>query len=117
MSAGGTEQTVSSLWDSARRREHTQHSRAGLSCSVRFADSRMLKTALLVFALGSVLAHAQWSPQTSNTTAALRGLSVVNENVVWASGTKGTFLRTTDGGATWQAGTVPGVEALDFRDV
>src|SRR5438067_2156997 len=67
--------------------------------------------------LCATMAHAQWSPQTSNATATLRGLSVVNENIVWASGTKGTFLRTTDGGATWQAGNVPGAEALDFRDV
>ncbi len=26
-------------------------------------------------------------------------------------------MRTTNGGATWQAGTVPGGEKLDFRDV
>ncbi len=62
-------------------------------------------------------AAAQWVPQTSHTTASLRGLSVVSERVVWASGTGGTFLRTTDGGATWQPGVVPGAEPLDFRDV
>src|SRR6202035_4327045 len=59
----------------------------------------------------------QWNPQKSNTTASLHGLSIVNANVVWASGTGGTFVRTTDGGETWQAGTVPGGEKLDFRDV
>ena len=59
----------------------------------------------------------QWNPQRSNTAASLHGLSVVNANVVWAGGTAGTFLRTTDGGRTWQAGTVPGGEKLDFRDV
>jgi photosystem II stability/assembly factor-like uncharacterized protein len=37
--------------------------------------------------------------------------------VVWASGSGGTWLRTTDGGATWRAATVPGAEALDFRGV
>ncbi len=62
-------------------------------------------------------AFAQWNPQPSNTTADLRGLSIVNARVVWASGTGGTFVRTTDGGETWQAGTVPGGEKLDFRDV
>ena len=60
---------------------------------------------------------AQWNPQKSNTTASLYGLSVVNANVVWASGSGGTFVRTTDGGETWQAGTVPDGEKLDFRDV
>jgi len=58
-----------------------------------------------------------WTPQTSNTDASLRGVSVVNGKVVWASGTKGTYLITTDGGATWKAATVPGAADLDFRAV
>jgi photosystem II stability/assembly factor-like uncharacterized protein len=41
----------------------------------------------------------------------------VNENVVWVAGQAGTFVRTTDGGATWSAGRVPGAERLQFRDV
>jgi photosystem II stability/assembly factor-like uncharacterized protein len=47
----------------------------------------------------------------------LRGLSVVNEKIIWASGTGGTFLKTTDGGKTWKIGKVPDAEKLDFRDV
>ncbi len=62
-------------------------------------------------------ASAQWITQASGTKARLRGLSVVSGEVAWASGTGGTFLRTTDGGKTWRAGTVPGASALDFRDV
>lgn len=62
-------------------------------------------------------ASGQWRPQMSNTTASLFGLSIVNANVVWASGGGGTFVRTADGGETWQAGTVPGGEKLDFRNV
>lgn len=67
-------------------------------------------------ALASSL-QAQWLMQQVNTKASLRGLCAVSAKVVWASGTRGTFLRTTDGGATWQVGTVPGAENLDFRDV
>src|SRR5690348_6384984 len=70
---------------------------------------------LILLACGP--AAAQWRAQQSNTTADLRGLSVVSPWVVWASGTRGTYLRTTDGGATWQAGAVPGAAELDFRDV
>jgi photosystem II stability/assembly factor-like uncharacterized protein len=70
---------------------------------------------LLLAACGS--AAAQWRPQQSNTTADLRGLSVVSPWIVWASGTKGTYTRTTDGGTTWQSGTIIGAEQLDFRDV
>lgn len=75
----------------------------------------------LVFALLAVCvfgsdALAQWTPQTSGTKARLRGLSAVSEEIAWASGTDGTFLRTTDGGKTWHAGTVPSASYLDFRD-
>jgi photosystem II stability/assembly factor-like uncharacterized protein len=55
--------------------------------------------------------------QTSGTTSLLIGLSPVNENVVWASGVRGTWVRTIDGGATWTHGVVPGAELLQFRDV
>lgn len=72
---------------------------------------------VLVLLLLTSSAFAQWIPQVSNTTASLRGLSVVDSETAWASGTGGTFLRTTDGGATWSKGTVSGAEKLDFRDV
>jgi photosystem II stability/assembly factor-like uncharacterized protein len=55
--------------------------------------------------------------QASGTTQLLIGISVVSERVVWVSGTGGTYLRTTDGGATWEAGRVPGGDSLQFRDV
>src|SRR4051794_6469069 len=62
-------------------------------------------------------AHSQWVKQHVNTTASFRGLSVVNEKVVWASGTGGTVIRTIDGGKTWNVIVVPGAEKLDFRDI
>lgn len=63
------------------------------------------------------IASAQWKQQTVNTTAGFRGLSVVSDKVVWASGTGGTVIRTTDTGETWNVMTVPGAEKLDFRDI
>jgi photosystem II stability/assembly factor-like uncharacterized protein len=65
----------------------------------------------------SIAANAQWLKQNVNTTASFRGLSVVNEKIVWASGTGGTVIRTTDGGKTWKVMTVTGGEKLDFRDI
>jgi len=59
----------------------------------------------------------QWQEQNSGTTARLRGVSAVDENVVWASGSNGTVLRTVDGGAHWEPVVVPGASGLDFRDV
>jgi photosystem II stability/assembly factor-like uncharacterized protein len=75
---------------------------------------------ILIFAaclMTASSASAQWIKQTVNTTASFRGLSVVNESVIWASGTGGTVIRTIDGGKTWTVMTVPGAEKLDFRDI
>lgn len=72
---------------------------------------------LAFFFMTLSFAHAQWQKQAVDTKAGLRGLSVVNEKVIWASGTGGTFLRTVDGGKTWKIGALPGAEKLDFRDV
>ncbi len=60
---------------------------------------------------------AQWVAQSSPTKERLRGLSVVNSRVAWASGNHGTVLRTTDAGTTWHLKVVPGASGLDFRDV
>lgn len=62
-------------------------------------------------------AAGQWVKVNVPTTASLRGLSVVNGNIVWASGTEGTVIRTTDGGKHWSVITVPGAEQLDFRGI
>lgn len=54
---------------------------------------------------------------TSGTATSLRGLSVVSDQVIWVSGSKGQVGRSTDGGATWQWTTVKGFEQRDFRDI
>jgi len=78
----------------------------------------IILTSLTVWARG----HASnrqpaLTPQNSGTKNALIAVSAVNERVVWASGRNGTFTVTTDGGATWRAGTVKGAETLQLRDV
>jgi photosystem II stability/assembly factor-like uncharacterized protein len=72
-----------------------------------------------VTAVGFARVEAQvtHTPQTSGTTALLIAVSPVNERIVWVSGARGTYLRTTDGGTTWHAATVPGADSLQFRDV
>lgn len=71
----------------------------------------------LIFVVCPLAAAQSWVPQTSNTTAALRGISAVSSTLAWASGAKGTFLTTTDGGATWTPGVVTGAADADFRGV
>jgi photosystem II stability/assembly factor-like uncharacterized protein len=58
-----------------------------------------------------------WQLSPTGSAARLRGLSVVSEQVVWTSGSLGTVLRTTNGGATWQSVGPPGTSALQFRDI
>jgi photosystem II stability/assembly factor-like uncharacterized protein len=65
---------------------------------------------------GSAAKENFWQAQTIKTKADCRGLSVVGD-VIWASGTGGVFVKTTDDGRTWSAGQVRGAEKLDFRDV
>jgi len=56
-------------------------------------------------------------PIASPTNESLRGLAFVSPATIWASGTHGTYLRSSDAGQHWTAAKVPGAEALDFRDV
>ena len=72
---------------------------------------------LLLLSLVATAAAQSGTVQTSHTTENLRGVSVVSRQVAWASGTHGTYLRTTDGGQTWIPGQVPDAPALDFRAV
>lgn len=78
---------------------------------------KLIKAVWIFIMFLSIPASAQWQKQNVETKASLRGLSVVSEKVVWASGTGGTVLRTTDGGANWSVTKVPNAEKLDFRDI
>ncbi|MGI4842152.1 MAG: WD40/YVTN/BNR-like repeat-containing protein [Janthinobacterium lividum] len=72
---------------------------------------------LIAVLLTSSAAFAQsWKSVPSGTSAELRGLSVVSGKVAWASGAKGSVLRTVDG-STWQATQVPDADKIDFRDI
>lgn len=53
----------------------------------------------------------------TNCDASLRGLSVVSENVIWASGSEGTVLLSVNGGQTWNVNSVAGAEKNDFRSI
>ncbi|HKB74965.1 MAG TPA: oxidoreductase [Myxococcales bacterium] len=55
--------------------------------------------------------------QSSGVDANLRAVIAVSNDVAWASGSGGTWLRTVDGGVTWQSGAVADAEALDFRSL
>lgn len=54
---------------------------------------------------------------TSGVKTSIRGLCVVNDNVIWVSGSNGTVGKSTNGGKTWKWITVKGFENTDFRDI
>jgi photosystem II stability/assembly factor-like uncharacterized protein len=61
-------------------------------------------------------ASAQWAYTTSGA-GELRGLSAAGDSIIWASGTRGTVVRSTDGGRTWRVDSIPGAGTLDFRAI
>lgn len=75
---------------------------------------------LLYWLLLPAALHAQ-EPRitalTTGTDAEFRGLHVVDDQVIWASGSGGRYVRSTNGGRTWEPGAVPGADALFFIDV
>ncbi|MFZ0584429.1 MAG: hypothetical protein WAN72_02155 [Candidatus Acidiferrales bacterium] len=87
--------------------------------------------AILLITVSATVASAQedgkihqpkLTPQSSGTTQLLIAVSPVNDRVVWAAGTGGTYVVTTDGGNHWKSGVVPGTtddpnDELQFRDV
>ncbi|HEY2725609.1 MAG TPA: oxidoreductase, partial [Parafilimonas sp.] len=54
---------------------------------------------------------------TDKEKISLRGLSVVNDNIIWASGSDGQVAKSTDGGKSFEWITIKGYEKRDFRDI
>jgi photosystem II stability/assembly factor-like uncharacterized protein len=59
----------------------------------------------------------EWKQLQSPGKASLRGLSPISDQVCWASGSGGTWLKTEDGGVSWQMGIVAGLDTVDFRSI
>ena len=60
--------------------------------------------------------RARWVLTETESDASLRGLCAVDADTVWACGSNGTVLHTSDGGVRWRKMTVPGPN-LELRDV
>ncbi|MFF5932775.1 WD40/YVTN/BNR-like repeat-containing protein [Streptomyces sp. NPDC012508] len=60
---------------------------------------------------------AGWQLTETGTDARFRGLAAVDRRTAWAAGSKGTVLRTTDGGRSWRNVSPPGAGELELRDV
>jgi photosystem II stability/assembly factor-like uncharacterized protein len=81
---------------------------------------RMRPFSLLLVLL--IADNGWWAVKESGVDSNLRGVCVVpawaNEaETIWASGSQGTVVRSTDSGKTWRRMRVPEAESLDFRGV
>jgi photosystem II stability/assembly factor-like uncharacterized protein len=76
---------------------------------------QLLSLFLLFIAISVKAQHVEVLQQGKSTS--IRGLSVVDDNIAWISGSKGTIAITTDGGKTWNWQQVNGFEKADFRDI
>lgn len=70
-------------------------------------------TALLFFSYTT----AQSIKILHKDSLSFRGLSVVDNKIVWVSGANGTVGRSIDGGNTWKWIVVEGFDKTDFRDI
>jgi photosystem II stability/assembly factor-like uncharacterized protein len=82
-----------------------------------FCDNSPMRLLLLLLISAPAIAQSGLTIQRSNTSESLRGVSAVSRQIAWASGTDGTYLRTTDAGQTWTPAQVPEASQLDFRAV
>lgn len=58
-----------------------------------------------------------WEVFQTPVKSSLRGLSPLTQDIAWASGSKGAWLRTLDGGKTWDHGVIAGLDTVDFRSI
>ncbi|QNS03136.1 WD40/YVTN/BNR-like repeat-containing protein [Streptomyces xanthii] len=58
-----------------------------------------------------------WRLTDTGTDARFRGLAAVNRSTAWVAGSRGTVLRTTDGGSHWRNVSPPGASGLELRDI
>ncbi|MEO5893535.1 MAG: oxidoreductase [Ferruginibacter sp.] len=82
----------------------------------------LYKLSLVICIIIMVTGFAGLTAQTiqlvsSGTKTSIRGLSVVDDRVIWVSGSNGTVGKSVDSGNTFKWITVKGFEKSDFRDI
>lgn len=101
----------------AKRIKTTFHS--GLHISKDKAPLKYLPLCLLTIFIGNSLFAQQKirvNVLTSGINTSIRAMSVLNDSIVWISGSNGFVGKTTDGGKIWQW-MHPDNEKLDFRSL
>jgi photosystem II stability/assembly factor-like uncharacterized protein len=79
-----------------------------------------MKAILLAVVLQAAATYTWWNVLPTAVDANLRGVAAVvhrSGTVIWATGSQGTIIRSTDMGQTWMPAHIEGAEKLDFRGV
>ncbi len=82
-----------------------------------FMSKKNLLLFLLLVAIKNLLQAQSVLPLQQGPNCSIRGLSVVNNRIAWASGSKGQVGLTKDGGKIWKWQQIKGFGQSDFRDV
>lgn len=72
---------------------------------------------IILFLLPALIFAQHIKILSSGTATSVRGLSVVDNKILWVSGSNGTVGRSVDSGNTWKWIQVKGFEKTDFRDI
>lgn len=74
---------------------------------------------MMMCALPALAQQQEYNIQalTKAPVNSIRGLSVVNDSVLWVSGTQGMVGRSTNGGKEWKWMKVSGCDSCDWRDI
>jgi photosystem II stability/assembly factor-like uncharacterized protein len=80
----------------------------GISCVVNVGESPLFAQSIKQ---GSI------KILTDKKGVSLRGLSIPSKNTIWASGSKGTIVKSIDGGIHFEWLTVKGYDQNDFRGI
>ena len=67
---------------------------------------------LLLLCLPMIASAGTWGRQTSGTLGWLHSVYFLNQKTGWAVGSKGSLLKTDDGGATWKIQNRPTEDSI-----
>lgn len=96
-----------------------------ISRCLQFHSQRLLLVAVSIMMALNGLANWtlafegqwQWLERSTGFDASLRGLSAVDDRVLWACGAKATVIRSSDGGEQWVKCSPSNFEPLEFRSI
>lgn len=82
-----------------------------------FTKNYYLALCFIFFGTAKIAAQPRVEIVAQGVKTSIRGLSVVDDKIIWVSGSRGTVGRSLDGGANWTWIKVQGYDSTDFRDI